>query len=64
VKAGPPLPALAKPRIHKIAELAYVMDPITHVDSKIAENRAVIPLFTIIFTPKDWNSGSLLRYFP
>jgi hypothetical protein len=56
------LPTLARPRVHKIAELAYLIAPIASVDSNITEHRSAIPLFTIIFTPKVRNSGSLCRY--
>jgi hypothetical protein len=47
------LPVLPGPRIHKIAELEYAIDPITRVDGKIKEDRSAIPLFTVIFIPKE-----------
>jgi hypothetical protein len=53
---------IARARSIKIAELAYVIVPINGVDSKITENRSVIPLSLPIFTPKARNSGSLCRY--
>jgi hypothetical protein len=59
----PPLPALAGPRIHQIAELEYVIAPSTPMESKITENRSAIPLFAIIFAPKVRNNGSQFLYF-
>jgi hypothetical protein len=55
------LPVLPGPRIHKIAELEYAIDPSTRVDGKIKEDRSAIPLFTVIFIRKNQNNGSLFR---
>jgi hypothetical protein len=33
------------------------MNPNTHADRKITENRAAIPLFPPIFTPNDQDNG-------
>ncbi|MDF2719174.1 MAG: hypothetical protein K0R28_6099 [Paenibacillus sp.] len=51
-KGFPPLPALARARIRIIAELAYVINPNSSVDSKITENHSSITLFTTIFHPE------------
>jgi hypothetical protein len=44
----PRLPVPGRQRIHTIAELAYLIDPIIRVDSRIAEARSAIPLCTTI----------------
>jgi hypothetical protein len=58
----PSLPELARPRIHNIAEPAYVIDPTIYVDSKITVISSANPLFSTIFTAKDRYNGSLFRY--
>jgi hypothetical protein len=57
------IPHLRDRESSKIAEMAYVMDPITDVDRKITENRAAISPFPIIFALKNRNNGSQFRYF-
>jgi hypothetical protein len=47
-----PLPTTGRPRIHKITELAYLIDTVTRVDDNITEIGSAIPLFTLIFAPK------------
>jgi hypothetical protein len=49
VEGLPPLPALTRPRIQKIAELAYGIDPKSSAGSKITENHSSIPPFTFHF---------------
>jgi hypothetical protein len=58
-----PLPAPCGTAIQQIAELEYAIEPSNRVDCKITENRSAIPLFMIIFTPKDRDKGFLFRYF-
>jgi hypothetical protein len=48
----PPLPALARLRILKIAELAYVIAPKNSADSKISENHSSITLLNTHFHPE------------
>jgi hypothetical protein len=52
VEGLPPLPALTRPRIQKIAELAYGIDPKSSAGSKIMENHSSIPLFTTPIHPQ------------
>jgi hypothetical protein len=48
-----PLPTTGRRGIHKITELAYLIDTVTRVDDNITEIGSAIPLFTLIFAPKD-----------
>jgi hypothetical protein len=60
VKGLPPLPVpCGNWMIRQLAELECAIDPSTPVDCKIRENHSAIPLFTIVFPPKDRNKGSL-----